>query len=73
MSSNMLNVLVRLSACHLLGMAGATSQAMLVAGWYASLTVISLPLAFAGRGLDRPAGLVIGAGYVAFVVVAVAS
>ena len=55
-----------------LGLGGATSHATLVAGWYACLTVVSLLLAFAGRGLDRPAVLVIVAGYVAFVIVAVA-
>ena len=74
MNSNMLNVLVGLFLPAIfLGLGGATSQATLVAGWYACLTVISLLLAFAGRGLDRPTGLVIVAGYVAFVIVAIAS
>ncbi len=74
MNSNMLNVLVGLFLpALLLGLGGATSQATLVAGWYACLTVISLLLAFAGRGLNRSAGFVIVAGYVAFLIVAIGS
>ncbi len=71
MNSNMLNVLVGLFLPGIfIGLGGANAQRALVATWYACLTVISLLLAFAGRGLDRRAGLLIAAGYVVFVIVA---
>ncbi len=72
MNSNMLNVLVGLFLPGIfIGLGGATAQGALVASWYAGLTVISLLLAFAGRGLGRRAGSVIVAGYAIFVTVAV--
>jgi cation:H+ antiporter len=72
MNSNMLNVLVGLFLPGIfIGLGGATTQGALVASWYAGLTVISLLLAFAGRGLDRRAGSVIVAGYAIFVAIAV--
>ena len=40
---------------------------MLVAAWYAGLTVLALALAFRGRGLGRLSGAAIIAGYLAFV------
>jgi len=72
MNSNMLNVLVGLFLPGIIvGLGGVTGQGTLVATWYACLTAISLLLAFAGRGLDRRAGLAIVSGYVVFVLVAV--
>lgn len=71
MNSNMLNVMVGLFLPGIfVGIGTATGQSSLVAAWYASLTVVSLVMALAGRGLGRRAGLVIVAGYVAFVIVA---
>lgn len=71
MNSNMLNVLVGLFVPGLvIGLGAPTGQASLVAAWYLCLTVVSLLLAFACRGLDRRAGLVIVIGYLAFVIVA---
>ncbi len=73
MNSNMLNVVVGLFLPAIfLGIGRTGGDGILVAGWYAGLTVLCLALAFAGRGLRRPAGLVIVGAYLAFVVVAVA-
>ena len=71
MNSNMLNVLVGLFLPGAFVGLGTTGGAALVAAWYLSLTVISLAMAYLGRGLGRRQGLVIVAGYLAFVVVAV--
>lgn len=72
MNSNMLNVLVGLFLPGIfIGLGAPTGQSTLVAAWYACLSVLSLLMAFAGRGLDRRTGSVIVAGYVAFVIVAV--
>lgn len=71
MNSNMLNVLVGLFLPGIfIGMEGPTGQGTLVAAWYASLTVASVLLAFAGRGLERRGGLAVMTGYLAFVTVA---
>ena len=71
MNSNMINTVVGLLLPGVFFGLGATGvDSWLVAGWYAALTVLSLALAFAGRGLSRPAGTVIVAGYATFVLVA---
>ncbi len=71
MNSNMLNVLVGLLLPGIfVGLAHSTGSGLLVGAWYACLTVVSLTMAFAGRGLSRRHGLVVVVGYLAFVVVA---
>ena len=73
MNSNMLNVLVGLFLPGtFIGLGTTGGGATLVAAWYGCLTVFSLAMAYLGRGLGRRQGLVIVAGYLAFVVVAVA-
>ncbi len=67
----MLNVLVGLFLPGAFVGLGTTGGAALVAASYLSLTVISLAMAYLGRGLGQHQGLVIVAGYLAFVVVAV--
>ena len=49
------------------GWGRASGQDILVAGWYAGLTVLALAFAYRGRGLGRLPGAVIIAGYLAFV------
>jgi len=70
LNSNAINVVAGLliPAC-LAGLGPRTGQGTLVAAWYAGLTVLSLALAYRGRGLDRSDGAVIIAGYLAFVAV----
>ena len=71
MNSNMLNVVVGLLLPGIfVGLAHTTGSGTLVAVWYFCLTVVCLTMAFASRGLSRLQGLVIVAGYLAFVVVA---
>jgi cation:H+ antiporter len=71
MNSNMLNVLVGLLLPAIfVGLAHTSGSGTLVAAWYGCLTVVCLTMAFASRGLSRRQGLVIVAGYLAFVVVA---
>lgn len=73
MNSNLLNVVVGLFLpAVFIGLGTTSGQGNLVAAWYAALTVLSLLMAFAQRGLGRRAGLVIVAAYAAFVVVAAA-
>ena len=72
MNSNMINVVVGLllpAIFFRLGPAG--SDGRLVAVWYAALTVVSLALAFSGKGLSRLTGTAIVASYAAFVLVAI--
>ena len=72
MNSNMINVVIGLFLPAVFFGLGATgSDGRLVAGWYAALTVLSLVMAFVGRGLSRFTGSVIVAGYGAFLLVAV--
>ncbi len=72
MNSNMLNVLVGLLLPAIfLGLGGTGGGAALVAAWYMGLTVVSLAMAYLGRGLGRSQGFAIVAGYLAFLVVAV--
>jgi cation:H+ antiporter len=67
-NSNAINVVAGLliPAC-LAGLGPRSGQGILVAAWYAGLTVLALALAFRGRGLGRISGVVIIAGYLAFV------
>ena len=68
-TSNTLNVTVGLLIPTLFfQLARPSGQSLLIAGWYVGLTALTLALAYAGRGLERWAGLVIIAGYAAFVV-----
>jgi cation:H+ antiporter len=71
MNSNMLNVLGGLLLPGaFIGLGRPTGSDRLVAGWYAGLTVVSLAIAYRGRGLSRRPGVVIVVGYLAFLVVA---
>ena len=72
MNSNTLNVLVGLfiPACFV-GLARPSGQVMITAAWYGGLTLVGLSLAYLGRGLDRRAGSLIMALYLAFVVIAI--
>jgi cation:H+ antiporter len=70
MNSNMINVVVGLLLPAIVfGPAGGDGR--LVAVWYAALTIVSLALAFAGKGLSRLTGTIIVASYAAFVLVAI--
>jgi len=51
----------------LAGLGPGSGQGVLVAAWYAGLTVLALALAYRGRGLGRGSGTAIIAGYLAFV------
>ena len=68
LNSNAINVVAGLliPAC-VAGLGPGSGQGTLVAAWYAGLTVVSLALAYRGRGLGRGDGSVIIAGYLAFV------
>jgi cation:H+ antiporter len=68
LNSNAINVVAGLliPAC-VAGLGPPSGQGTLVAGWYAGLTVLSLALAYRGRGLGRGDGAVIIAAYLAFV------
>jgi Ca2+/Na+ antiporter len=71
MNSNMINIAVGLFLPGIfLGLGSVSDDGVVVAVWYGCLTVLSLALSFGGRGLTRRGGLLIVAGYVAFVVVA---
>jgi cation:H+ antiporter len=71
MNSNMINVLVGLLLPGIFfGLAPSTESGILVGAWYACLTAVCLTMAFVGRGLSRRQGLIVVAGYAAFVVVA---
>ena len=70
LNSNALNAIVGLMIPAVVLHIGRLSAGGLVAaGWYAGLTALTLCLAYAVRGLDRRAGIVIIAAYLAFVVV----
>jgi cation:H+ antiporter len=72
MNSNMINVVVGLFIPALFfGLGTSGNDGRLVAGWYAAVTVLSLVLAFAGRGLSRLAGSAIVASYTVFLLIAV--
>jgi cation:H+ antiporter len=68
LNSNSLNVLVGLLVPGVVvGLAPVSTQGDLVVGWYLGLTVVTLVLAYAGRGLGRVTGGLIVVGYGAFV------
>ena len=68
LNSNSLNVVAGLLLpAAVLGLAKPSGQDSLIAGWYVALTVLTLALAYTGRGLRRWSGWIIIAGYVAFV------
>jgi cation:H+ antiporter len=70
MNSNMLNVVIGLFLPGVvLGLGSATADDVLVAIWFAGLTVGCLVAAFVRSGLSRSVGLLIVAAYVVFVVV----
>lgn len=72
LNSNMLNVVAGLFLPGVIvGLGPPNGDGILVAAWYACLTVLSVGLAWAGRGLRRPAGALIVAGYLSFLVAAV--
>lgn len=68
LNSNAINVVARLLIAASLTMPGSRdSQDVLVAAWYAGLTVLALAFAYRDRGLVRVPGVLIIAGYLAFV------
>ena len=67
LNSNAINVVGGLLIPASLAGLGPGSGHMLVAAWYAGLTVFALALAYRGRGVGRAAGMAIIAGYLAFV------
>jgi Ca2+/Na+ antiporter len=74
LNSNALNVVVGLLVpTAILGFGSTSAQTTFVAASYLAMTVLSLGLAYAGRGLNRGDGLLILAGYLAFVAVLVAT
>ena len=68
LNSNAINVMVGLLLpASLTGLGHRSGQSTLVAAWYAGLTVLALLLAYRGRGLTRPPGAAVIAGYLVFV------
>ena len=68
LNSNNLNVVVGLLIPGLfLGLARLSVPGGLTAWWYAGLTLITLALAFASRGLHRWQGAVLVTGFVVYV------
>jgi cation:H+ antiporter len=73
LNSNSLNVIAGLLVpAVVIGMPGTSGSTRLIGGWYVGLTVLTLTLAYADRGLRRQAGWVIIGGYAAFVAALVA-
>jgi cation:H+ antiporter len=68
LNSNAINVVAGLLIpAAITGLGAASGQDILVAAWYAGLTVLALTFAYHGHGLSRlPAAMII-AGYLAFV------
>ena len=73
LNSNTLNVLAGLFVPATVTGLGRPGAGLPVAACYAGLTALTLCLAWSGRGLARREGLLIIAGYAAFVVVLVAT
>jgi cation:H+ antiporter len=68
LNSNAINVVAGLLIpAWVAGLGPRTGQGMLVAGWYAGLTVLALGFSYRGGGLARIPGAVIIAGYAALV------
>jgi cation:H+ antiporter len=74
LNSNSLNVAAGLLIpAVVIGLAKPSASGVLVASWYLGLTVLTLLLAYVGRGLGRASGGVIIAAYLAFVVALLAT
>lgn len=73
LNSNTLNVVVGLLVPATVTGLDRSGTGLLVTAWYAGLTGVALALAWSGRGLRRVPGLVIIAGYAAFVAVLTAT
>ena len=68
LNSNAINVVAGLLIpASLTGLGPRSGQGILVAAWYAGLTVLALTLAYRGSGLRRVPGAAIIGGYLAFV------
>ncbi len=68
LNSNAINVVAGLLIpASLTGLGPRSGQGILVAGWYAGLTVLAVALAWRGSGLRRVPGAAIIGGYLAFV------
>ena len=68
LNSNAINVVAGLLIpASLAGLGPRSGPGLLVAAWYAGLTVLALALAFRRQGLGRLSGAAIIAGYLAFV------
>jgi cation:H+ antiporter len=68
LNSNALNIAIGLLLpAAITGMGPRTGQSILVAGWYAGLTVVALAFAYRQRALTRLPGAVIIGGYLVFV------
>jgi cation:H+ antiporter len=71
-NSNAINVIVGLLIpAMILGLGGASDDAIFVALFYVGLTALTIALALQGKGMDRRSGTIIIAGYVVFAVVLV--
>jgi len=69
LNSNAINVAAGfLIPAAVIGLAKPTASGVLIAGWYVGLTVLTLILAYSGRGLRRSSGWLIITVYVLFVV-----
>ncbi|HUN37258.1 MAG TPA: hypothetical protein VMU95_35110, partial [Trebonia sp.] len=74
LNSNAINVIAGLLIpASLAGLGAPGGQDLLVAAWYAGLTVLALALAWRGRGLSRLPGTLIIAGYLTFTAALAAS
>ncbi|MGA8724621.1 MAG: hypothetical protein WB565_06235 [Acidimicrobiales bacterium] len=74
LNSNALNVAIGLLLpAVLVGLAMASTQEIFIAWWYVGLTMLTLVLAYVGRGLGRFSGSLIIAGYGIFVAVVLAT
>ena len=74
LNSNALNIAVGLLLpAAITGMGPRTGQSILVAGWYAGLTVVALAFAYRQRALTRRPGAVIIGGYLVFVAALIVS
>ncbi|MBR7830303.1 hypothetical protein KDK95_28635 [Actinospica sp. MGRD01-02] len=74
LNSNALNIAVGLLLpAAITGLGPRTGQGILVAAWYAGLTVVALAFAYRDRGLTRLSGSVIIGGYAMFVAALIAS
>jgi cation:H+ antiporter len=68
LNSNAINILAGLLVpASITGLGPPAGPDLLVAAWYAGLTMLALAFAYHGRGLGRLPGAVIIAGYLAFV------